>query len=419
MNDRLLKIVNNAYTTVPFYKKVAENNNLDIEHCDIGKQWNEIPVIDKNMMLDIEKSIISSDYWELYFKEKIITTSTSGSTGKCFEIFWSTDDFKKSLLPLWVYRKRYYGISPEDKQCYFFTSRLSGKQELEVEYSSNKLGFGKCCLDHEKLKSIYAKMLEYQPKWMILQPSIALILSEFIRKNQLERIESLEYIELTGEMLFPDTREEIRNAFSVKICNQYGCNEANSIAYECPEGNLHCVANSVFVEILKNGKKVRNGLEGDIHITSLHNSIMPFIRYNIGDRGSIDYDTKCKCGNKNPILKLAAGRCNDWIYDEDGNRINTYVFLRAIENTNQELDYIIKQFQIIQNDYNEFTVKFVVKEDECENNVASLFLENIIEPKLDNATYHFEFYDLLLPEEKNGKLLYFKSELTNRQIGAL
>ena len=34
------------------------------------------------------------------------------------------------------------------------------------------------------------------------------------------------------------------------MTNQYGCYEANSIAYECPCGNLHWMEENIYVEVL-------------------------------------------------------------------------------------------------------------------------------------------------------------------------
>ena len=100
---------------------------------------------------------------------------------------------------------------------------------------------------------------------------------------------------------------------------------------------------NIYVEIVDNeGKEVQDGKDGSIIITTLNNHAMPFIRYKIGDRGVIDHNHDvCKCGNKSPVLKLSSGRVNDYIVLDDGSRINAYVFVRAIETVNMELDNIM------------------------------------------------------------------------------
>lgn len=162
-------------------------------------------------------------------------------------------------------------------------------------------------------------------------------------RNNIDKIQNLSYIELTGEMLLESTRQKLKEVFKCEIANQYGCHEANSIAFECPHNKLHCMEDNIYVEIVDNeGKEVQDGKDGSIIITTLNNHAMPFIQYKIGDRGVIDHNHDvCKCGNKSPVLKLSSGRVNDYIVLSDGSRINAYVFVRAIETVNMELDNIM------------------------------------------------------------------------------
>jgi len=412
MNNKLEEIVKYAYDKVPFYVKLLEELNLNIEGNNFDEIWDKVPVIDKNMMLDCNSgSNMSAEYVYLSMTGKLIQISTSGSTGKCMDIFWDEKDIRKSLLPLWIYRKRYHNINPDDKRCYFYTMRKVGYDEIEMETVSSGMGFSKCSLDKEKMKQIYLKMLEYQPKWLWLQPSLASLLVQCIKENNLPKIDSLKYIEMTGEMLFEETKKEIKEVFGCDISNQYGCCEANSIAYECCKGHLHCVNSNVYVEIMEDGKKVEDGVEGDVVITCLHNHAMPMIRYNIGDRAILYPSSKCSCGSKNPVLELTTGRSNDFVLNEDGSRVNTYIFVRAIENVNRVMEYIIKQFQIVQEDYNRFTVKLVLDEETDEGSIEELFVENLVQPSLADAIFNFEYYDRLFPDDKNGKLLYFRNRL--------
>lgn len=94
---------------------------------------------------------------------------------------------------------------------------------------------------------------------------------------------SLKYIEMTGEELTDGLRFRIQECFHCPVADQYGANEVNSIAYECPEGNLHCMEDNVYVEILDDeGNPVPEGEAGNIYVTTCHNHAMPFIRYGIG-----------------------------------------------------------------------------------------------------------------------------------------
>ena len=340
-NVRLKNIIKYAYEKVPFYinkdidKKIFEDENA----LNILRQ---LPVVDKEDIIKSDNNI-SAEY-AVNRKQDITYAHTSGSTGKCMDIMWDKSDVNKSMLSLWLYRLKYYGIKMSDRLCYFYTTgNFPESRELKTDYEEgrNRLGFSKLNLNENRIAEIYKHMKEYRPVWINMQPSIGMLLAEYINRNKLEKIQELKYIELTGEMLFDNVRKEIEKAFGCRVANQYGCYEGNSIAYECPCGNLHCMEENIYVEVLdKEGKEVPEGSEGDIVITTLHNHAMPFIRYRIGDRGILDRNTRCNCGNISSVLRLKSGRISDYAVLKDGSKINSYVFVRAIdmarlkENTN-------------------------------------------------------------------------------------
>lgn len=342
----------------------------------------------------------------------MINVRTSGSTGKYLNIYWDKADCTRSLLPLWIYRKKYYGISADDKMCYFYTARSVGDIEQRTFLYKNQLGFAKTNLNIEELARIYEDMKAFQPKWLNIQPSIAALLCQSIRKHQLLGLDSIEYVEFTGEMISDSVRHEVESIFNCKTANQYGSNETNSIAYECPYGNLHILQSNVYVEILdEHDKAVNTGEEGNICVTSLTNKAMPFIRYKIGDRGLKKLGEKCPCGNCSDILDITAGRKNDYAIDENGEKVNSYVFVRAIDNINMMLEGVIKQFQIMQLDIDSFLVKLAVDEEVYEEQIEELFYENLLQSSLSNAEFEFEYYEELFADDETGKLRYFVNRM--------
>ncbi len=415
---RLNDIVHYAYTKVPLYMEVA--SSMDFEPCkmDVTNEWEGLPLIKKNDMLLHRDACISIEHLPSLLRGSLMKVKTSGSTGKCLNVYWTLSDMRKSLMPLWMYRLRYYGVRPEDPHCYFYSSRNFGGEELEYEQFGNRLGFSKNGLNKEKLIRIIQKLHEFAPKWMMLQPSIAALLCQTIRENNLPRVTGLKYIELSSEILFDEIRREVEEVFHCKIGNQYGCFEANSIAYECNHGNMHCMGSNVLVEVLRDGVSVPEGEEGDIYITSLNNYAMPFIRYEIGDKGILHKGVKCACGNKEPILELTTGRNNDWILCSDGTKANPYIFVRAIENTNKLFEDAIIQFQIIQKNYDCFIVRIVLDEEGLdEDGIIDCFCDNVIQPSLRGVEYFFEFSNALFPDDASGKLRYFINDVNVRDNG--
>ena len=356
-------LITEAYQEVDYLREKMRTVDGDFD-------FESIPLLEKDEIVEDPLKLMAPCYLPLLYRGELVRNDTSGSTGKYMEVYWRKQDYIKSMYPLWFYRNYFYGIRTWDKMCRFYTiSRIGTSEELE-RYTKTGLEFSKNDLSEERLLDIYHKMEKFQPVWLLLQPCIAELLCFVKIKYQLPDISSLRYIEMTGEELTEDLRDRIRDCFHCLVANQYGANEVNSIAYECPQGHLHCME---------------------------------------GDKGSLEENT-CTCGHQGRILKLRSGRRDDWVWMENGRKINPYVFIRAVEAVNAIYERSIFQFQVIQRAYRDFLIRLAVDDEEEPAEIRHCFVENIGDSELRNAQYEFSFYDKLFPE-MNGKRKFFKSEI--------
>lgn len=409
-NEKWEAFIRHAYKCNDFYEQVAKKEHLDIDSIDFMNEWEKVPVITKKMLLENEECIINHEYIASLYEGKLVKAYTSGSTGDYIEIYWRPEDYNRSLFPLWLYRLKEHGVKPEDKLCYFYTTRQCGIDEDWYEYSKNRIGFCKANLNENRLREIYEKIYDFSPRWMLLQPSMAALLCIIQKRYKLPEIESLQYIELTGEMLTEDQRNEIKKCFSCHIANQYGSNEVNSIAYECKSGHLHIMDSNVYVEVLDENNRPVFNKEGEICVTSFSNHAMPMIRYKIGDRGVLRKDG-ISCNHKGAVLELTKARSNDWIVSEQGTRISPYTLLKVVENINQQTEHGILQFRLIQKSVKQVIVKFVLDDGVIPEEVKRLFMDNLAQEELRQLIYTFEYYDYLPINENTGKLAWFESEV--------
>ncbi len=419
--DKLLEMVVHAYTTVPFYRELLGNRKIDLGQL-LPDAFGELPLVDKSMIIGRETEMLSDVYKGYANSKKLSIQRTSGSSGHYLKVYWDVHDETRSLMGLWYRRKEYFGITPSDKYCYFYTTqyarnRLLEAKDVTVLSNGKAIGFCKNNMSSQRIDDIYAQMLRFEPKWIMMQPSIALLLSKRIAMKNFPPIPSIEYIELTGEYLTDQVRYEIEQAFQCTVANQYGCNEANSIASECNNKKMHVHASSVYVEVLREGKAVPFGEAGDIYITSLNNRAMPFIRYKIGERGILYAASECSCRCKDTILELINGRECELISTDGGEEITAYVFLKVVEYINEKVGNIILQFQVVQTDINQFTVKLVIKPSYMgwRETISDLFVDKLEEEALKNAKWEFVYREELLPDGETGKLAYFINEYKKKR----
>ncbi len=103
----------------------------------------------------------------------------------------------------------------------------------------------------------------------------------------------------------------MESAFACKVFNQYGSREIPNIACECRYGNQHVFTDMVYLESIH-----EDGADKLI-VTALTNRTMPFIRYDIGDSGTLKAGD-CPCGSPFPMMAMGVCRSNDLIKTRSG-----------------------------------------------------------------------------------------------------
>ena len=129
-----------------------------------------------------------------------------------------------------------------------------------------------------------------------------------------------------GEVLAPHVRTLLEQAFDARVVDYYNCEEVGNVAYECPANpeRMHVNTDCCIMEIVDSvGKPLPLGAEGRIVVTNLFNFTMPFIRYDLGDYGTMTSagGDMCSCGSRWPTMFMPSGRSDDFFRLADGTRL--------------------------------------------------------------------------------------------------
>lgn len=368
--------------------------------------------------------MITPEYIAKYYKKELIHLRTSGSTGQYLDIFWDVPGYRRSMFTLCMLRKKYYDVNPDDKMCHFFTPKSYESETILVD---NHLGFSKDFIDDGRLDEWYEKIMDFMPSWLVLQPSTAVILCEYI-KNKHKIPPKLKYVEFQGEMLDEEIRTMVSDMFGCKTANHYGANEVNTIAYECPYGCMHVLSSNVRVEIAdENGALMddsddamlcgMDGMIGDILLTSKNNQAMPFERYRIGDRGRLLHETGCKCGNKNAVIELAGGRANDFVSISASQKSSSFLIVKLMDIVNELTEGAVLQFYVEQHDYKHFLARLYKDEEVSVDAVLAAFHEALSYTSLANVSFRIKFEDGFFATGNDGKYSYFKNFIEQKAEG--
>lgn len=409
--NRHYKMAENAYREIELYRRVAAEHQMDIETFDWVGKWQELPVISKHMLRGRMADLLDPKYifWEN--TSRMQSVFTSGTTGMCLEISWLLEDIKMSLMPLWLRRLKKYGILPGDRLCTFYSSRQYTRENNWYQFSGNELAFAKEELNEERLMEIYEMLVSNHIKWMIVQPSILLLLYQIMYKKELPLWRELEYIEVTGEYMTEDFYQRMHKWFRVPIANQYGTYEVNTIAYGEGTDYLDVVDSNVYVEIVDdNGYVLPDGEEGNVCVTCLTNRAMPFIRYLVGDKGKMRGGVDSS-GIYKRQLCLTKARCADLIHLENGIDVNPYVLQKAVEITNYLMDDAVIQFRFVQTAFDEILVELITSEMYPFREICDSIMNHIFQKELGEVKFRFERKEYLLFDQGKAKWGWFYSQI--------
>lgn len=105
MNNRIYDLLKHTYKTVPYYRDLFDDKGIDINLVKNNDNFEIIPILNKSDIIKLPGIFVSSDCLIYPKSENLIVRKTSGSTGIILKIYWTKQDYIRSLLPLWLIRK--------------------------------------------------------------------------------------------------------------------------------------------------------------------------------------------------------------------------------------------------------------------------------------------------------------------------
>ncbi|MCH4552098.1 phenylacetate--CoA ligase family protein [Aestuariibaculum lutulentum] len=383
----------------PFYKTFAKNANPN--------NWNSIPVMTKR---DLQQPL-SNRLSEGFSKKNSFVNKTSGSSGDPF--IFAKDKFCHALTWSGIFDRyswydinlntskqaRFYGI-PLDKKGYY-------KERLK-DALGNRYRFSVFDLSDFEFEKCITKFKSTTFEYLNGYTSSIVQFAKFLKNKNLvlkDVCPTLKVCIVTSEMLFQEDRTLLETQFGIPVINEYGAAELGVIAFQNSENRWIVNSEDLFIEILdENNQVLPYGKEGRIVITSLYNKAHPFVRYDLGDVGTLSESSTLK----KPVLKHLIGRTNDLVTLPSGKTAAGltfyYVTKTVIEDSGNVKEFIIEQIQI-----NTFKISYVSNTPLYEKDKTNIkaAVETYLEFGLD---IQFERKECL-NREKSGKLKQFKSYL--------
>jgi phenylacetate-CoA ligase len=303
--DRLASTLAYAKKRVPLYSSSRWAHASGDDGAAGLLSW---PVLDRDVIQSLSADLLAGPTPRGHYVRR-----TAGSTGAAVGIgmdaaaaawAWATD--YRGLL--------WHGIPVGARCLYVYRQR----ENPLAEWIRNRRTLLTSDLSPARLTQAVEYLQRQRPTYVSGYVSAVAELARHAKLVAPEAVRPLvPFVKVFGEMLHKFQRHEIEEGLGARVIETYGCSETGTVGYECPAGSLHIFSEHVEVEILQDGKPVEPGECGDIVLTCTTNSVMPLIRYRVGDRGRLSVEP-CACGRPHPWLAGVEGRVGDVLLTSSG-----------------------------------------------------------------------------------------------------
>lgn len=394
--ERLRAILVHARDTVPFHAARMAAAGFVPERMTSPAEIAGIPPLTRRDVVAHGPALFSN----AFARGELLEVMTGGTTSKPMPFFQDRGSWAEKDGQALVLRERMgwrYG-----ERCAFLwgaavdlppgvRGRLGRVRDaLKHRFVNRSLYLPASDLSDASLDRAIAALGRFRPRWMQAYPSAADLLARRVLARGLSL--HVPHVLLTAEPVLPSMRERIHQALGSEVVSFYGSRECAWIASECAaEHRAHVNTAGVFLEALDDGRLL---------VTDLCNRGMPFVRYEIGDRGWLDPEP-CPCGDPRPVLGGLEGRILDVIVLPSGRRVPGVIpDVRGI----QRPALGIEEGKMVQQDLHSLDVYWIAgpnyQPDHLE--VYRRFLDDIFFHELEIRMHQVE----RIEPEPNGKVRY-------------
>jgi phenylacetate-CoA ligase len=331
------RIVNHARKNNPFYAEWL-------------REPGRIPILDRKTFLDNNDKILNGNE---------VTARTSGSTG----------------IPVRI-SKPQQSVAVDAQDTERLVEWLGGRVPvIQILHLGDKPSERDRLDINTPVPAQIDYLLKSNQDWeacgVTTYPTNAMMLAQHVLERGLD-MGCYRRVGMIGEPFEPAQRAYVQSAFPrAQIWSSYSSMEFGMIAAQCPheDSYQHIMSHKLLVEVLdEEDRPCEPGRVGRVIVTDYYNTACPFIRYEIGD---LAVRRQCPCGwIPLPAFGEIHGKVRGALRHRSGKRIMFIDLSVAIRDLPG-----MRQYQVIQETLDDFTVKVVAPED-VDEGIRKAFVEH-------------------------------------------
>ncbi|MEO0478797.1 MAG: hypothetical protein AAF196_04895 [Planctomycetota bacterium] len=375
---RLQDLCSHAATTVPYWRDVFRERGLAPDSIRSLEDLQQLPLLDKEVVRSRPLEDFLSETAEPHRREPY---TTSGSTGDPFRFV-----LDRAMAPIvyasHLYFDSWFGIDPLDRYLRVAAPpappqplregtplgarlryRLRGRLQSTYE-SLTQQRFSTFEADPERFRQAFDR---FQPDYVMGYTGTLALIARTLLDQGWRAKKPMKAIITIAENLTDDRREVLEECFRGPIANRYGQREfkfwaaqsdpANDTRAADP-GRFRVVTELVVPETLDDdGAPCGDDSVGRLVMTSLHNRVMPFLRYDTKDMASL-VPSDGAGGRNLPSIERLDGRRQEILRLPCGKTIDPTTLGHFLFVVKGFVDRI-RFYQLVENDEENVTLKVV------------------------------------------------------------
>ncbi|WP_336366655.1 hypothetical protein [Marinobacter sp. C2H3] len=386
-SEKLHEIIKHCFNHVPYYQRIFAEYGFSASDFTSLNDISKLPILDKKSIIKNPDDFINRN------ERPFIKQNTSGSTGTPLSIYLNEKTYKLAMALL-VHHEECHGVKFGEPRATFAGRMVLPATSKNPPFSrfnraENQRLFSSYHLSQATLRQYDRELADFSPYEIIGYPSAISLLANLYIESNISPSFKPKLVVTNSETLHMNQRAAIEKAFDCPVRDYYGSAEYVMFASQKDDMKYHFNHQIGITEAIPNGDGT-----AELLATSLTNTVMPLLRYRIGDQIHLD-----ESATSASVVKSAdsiAGRTDDYVILPDGRKIG-------------RLDHIFKgltgiiEAQLIQENERKCTIALVSEKlSEQNERILRKNFEERVGPEL---ILTFQYVDRI-PKGKNGK---FKS----------